>query len=281
MLRIGKVTKISLLISAIFLMFLVTPVSAQGWVQTKTTCEIPPNKFGNPNLEIMSIGDTYTNQAGNYLYKCCLGNIVIGQPGSNMIKNMDCPTAQAQPNVSLIAPGSAAVNPLALKPQSITNSPYTVCIQEAGLPSLAVPEKDANGNLTGNIDDSKNVAAHPVNLNDAIYAACFNCIKNNASPYGNIWTGIGCIKGTEEGIANTLMRIIYGVGLVFILIRIIIAGYLIQFGSSPEQIKENKQAIVNAFIALIVGTGGVVIARYIGYDILGLGNFLPGLPTVI
>jgi hypothetical protein len=77
------------------------------------------------------------------------------------------------------------------------------------------------------------------------------------------------------------MRIIYGVGLVFILIRIIIAGYLIQFGSNPDQIKENKQAIINALIALVVGTGGVVIARYIGYDILGLGNFLPGLPKVI
>jgi hypothetical protein len=281
MLRIGKVTKISLIVTTLLLGFLVSPVSAQSWTQTKTGCEIQPGAFGNSNLERMSIGDTNTNQQGNYLYKCCVGNIVNGPQGSTLIRNMDCPTAQAQAGVSLVAPGPAVVNPLALKPQSITNSPYTVCIQEAGLPSLAVPEKDANGNLTGAIDDSKNVAAHSTNLSNSIYAACFNCIKDNASPYGNIWTGIGCIKGTEEGIANTLMRIIYGVGLVFILIRIIIAGYLIQFGSNPDQIKENKQAIINALIALVVGTGGVVIARYIGYDILGLGNFLPGLPKVI
>jgi preprotein translocase subunit SecG len=255
MLRIGKVTKISLLISAIFFIFLVTPVSAQSPV----TWKLDPNGGGclvtEPAGTKVWGNNTWAkdpNPNSNALLICCL------EPGGysfwqSVTASPSCSQVLAdKKKFTNIPVGTVNPGPLALVAKPVYNEPKDICKSDAG------------------------------NDTSQTYKDCMNCIDKSIKPgnLGNVWSASGCFKGTEAGIANSLLRIIYGIALVFILIRIIIAGYLIQFGSNPDQIKENKQAIINAIIALIVGTGGIVITRYIGYDILGLGNFLPGLPSI-
>lgn len=263
MLRIGKVTKISLIVTTLLLVFLVSPVSAQNqslsWIPDPAGNGCQLNDSGT--LSVIPYDQKNRNPAlgANSWLVCCKEkndtylwenkpNIPVGGNCTDVFNNKS--------NFNIISKGTIVA--IGKVPQIITNSPEEICKKDDGDPKLT-----------------------------QVYKDCMNCINSDlgnggkAENAGNIWTSSGCVRATEVGLANTLMRIIYGIALVFILLRIIIAGYLIQFGSNPDQIKENKQAIINAIIALIVGTGGIVIARFIGYDVLGIGNILPGLPKVI
>lgn len=96
----------------------------------------------------------------------------------------------------------------------------------------------------------------------------------------NSWTAIGCINRSQTGLATSLMRIFYGVGLVFLLLKIIIIGFDYQSGD-PEKIKEARYGVLAVITAFTVGTVGLIALRFVGLDVLGLGastnidNFIP------
>ncbi|MEI6462115.1 MAG: hypothetical protein WCO33_00410 [bacterium] len=95
----------------------------------------------------------------------------------------------------------------------------------------------------------------------------------------NVWTGIGCISTTTSGFAVSLLRILFGIITFVLLIRIVQAGYLYQFGE-PDKIKEAWQIIGSVIMGAVVFTAGILILRFIGFDVLGLGDFLGALPTL-
>jgi hypothetical protein len=107
---------------------------------------------------------------------------------------------------------------------------------------------------------------------------CLNKNKQNAqgvTTITNQWTALGCINTGDQGssLVGFLMQIFYGVGFTFILIKFILAGIQLQSGD-PEAVKEAKETFIAGLSALFVAGFGLILLRYIGFDILGLGALL-------
>lgn len=115
---------------------------------------------------------------------------------------------------------------------------------------------------TGNADDKRSSAEK-----GRIYGECMTCLQKS----NYLWTGVGCMEATLNGVITTIIRIFYGIITALMLIKIIIAGYK-YYGGDPEQLKDSKMEIFSAIGAAFALTLGIVALRYIGIDILGLGN---------
>lgn len=118
----------------------------------------------------------------------------------------------------------------------------------------------------------------PVTEKDLIFKNCNDCLKNPK----NLWTGVGCMEASLNGIITTIIRIFYGIITALMLIKIIIAGYK-YYGGDPEQLKDSKAEIFSAIGAAFALTLGIIALRYIGIDILGLGGIdgiSSGLPIL-
>ena len=106
---------------------------------------------------------------------------------------------------------------------------------------------------------------------------CVACLNS-----GKQWTALGCIDTGQQGtgIVTFLMQIFYGIGFTFIMVKFILAGIQLQSGD-PEAIKEAKETFIAGFSALFVAGFGLILLRFIGFDILGIGVFLgTQFPTV-
>ena len=138
-------------------------------------------------------------------------------------------------------------------------------------------------------DDAKNIKN--ISEKDKAIQECCTCISGGptcqkewatvpAANLNNTWTGIGCINRTQTGLATSIMRIFYGIGLVFLLIKLIQIGYMYQLGE-PENIKDVRYGILAVILSFFVGTIGLIALRFVGLDVLGLGattdigNLLP------
>jgi hypothetical protein len=117
-------------------------------------------------------------------------------------------------------------------------------------------------------------------INKDVLDKCTECLNKNKSKNGVTeivyqWTALGCINTGSQGssLVGFIMQIFYGVAFVFILIKFIIAGIQLQSGD-PEAIKEAKETFVAGFSALFIAGFGLILLRYIGFDILGIGSFL-------
>lgn len=102
------------------------------------------------------------------------------------------------------------------------------------------------------------------------------CIECTSSP-NTIWTAIGCVDYSRDGIITRLFQI--GIGIIggVMIIRFLQAAIMMQT-DNPEQIREAKELITSALIALVVLVGAVVILRFLGINVLGIlpENFLGG-----
>lgn len=116
-----------------------------------------------------------------------------------------------------------------------------------------------------------------------LYKQCCTCISGSTSCpdtwdkilrndtlKNNSWTGIGCINRSQTGLATSLMRIFFGVGLVLLLLKLIVIGFDYQSGD-PEKIKEARYGILAVIVSFAVGTIGLIALRFVGLDVLGLG----------
>jgi len=106
-----------------------------------------------------------------------------------------------------------------------------------------------------------------------IYGECMDCLKNK----NYLWTGVGCMEASLNGVITTIIRIFYGIITAIMLLKIIIAGYK-YYGGDPEQLKDSKMEIFSAIGAAFALTLGIIALRYIGIDILGLGG-IDGIST--
>lgn len=102
---------------------------------------------------------------------------------------------------------------------------------------------------------------------------CFRCIEQNTEDRDDgkvfVWNALGCWDVSLNGVVTRLFQI--GVGIIggVMILRFIQAAIMMQT-DNPEQIREAREIITSAIIALIVLLGAVVILRFLGINVLGI-----------
>lgn len=96
--------------------------------------------------------------------------------------------------------------------------------------------------------------------------SCQTCVNGN-----NVWTELGCITPTQEGVVAAVMRIFIGVVTAVAVLRFIQAG-LMYNTDDVEQIKEARGIAVNAIVAIIFAAAVPIILNFIGVKIINIGQ---------
>lgn len=125
-----------------------------------------------------------------------------------------------------------------------------------------------------------------------VYAACDNSFVGDFKPvcdYASgqgktdcqtcadkcgVWTGLGCIVATPQGIFETVFPIFIGIagGIAFLLI--LFGGFQIMVSAgNPEQLNAGRELITSAIAGLLLIIFSVFLLRLIGYDILRIPGF--------
>jgi hypothetical protein len=84
----------------------------------------------------------------------------------------------------------------------------------------------------------------------------------------NVWTEIGCITSTQNGITVAAMRIFVGIVTGLSIVRFIQAGMMYN-SDSPEKIKEARSIGLSALAALVFGVSLPIILNFIGIKVFG------------
>ena len=106
------------------------------------------------------------------------------------------------------------------------------------------------------------------------YEPCKACVCDGEDNLtNNVWTEIGCITATEEGIIVAIMRVFFGVATSIAVLRFVQAAFMLNT-DDPEKIKEGKSIMVSGVIALALAGSLIVLLNFIGMSILGIGNLV-------
>ena len=123
------------------------------------------------------------------------------------------------------------------------------------------------------------------------YETCISCVCSDTCsaegsdlagsnpPYtcvvlsGHVWTELGCITPTNNGIIVAVTRIFFGIVTTFAILQGIRGGLMINT-DDPEKIKEGKGLFISAVTAMIFGALIPIILNFIGIDVLGLGELI-------
>lgn len=87
----------------------------------------------------------------------------------------------------------------------------------------------------------------------------------------DVWTELGCISASQEGIVISIMRIFVGAVLGIGLLRFIQAAFMLNT-DDPEKIKEGKSIFFSAIMAIVLGVMMPILINFLGLDILGIGE---------
>ena len=107
---------------------------------------------------------------------------------------------------------------------------------------------------------------------------CVECICLNGNPAAvaqnnRVWTELGCISATTNGVILAITRIFVGIITAVVILRFIQAGFMMNT-DDPEKIKEAKAIVVSAITALVFGVMIPIILNFIGIDVLGIGKII-------
>jgi hypothetical protein len=100
-------------------------------------------------------------------------------------------------------------------------------------------------------------------------AQCTACAQSEG-----IWTAIGCIPLTPQGLFTKVFSLGIGIagGIAFLLI--LFGGFQILVSAgNPEQLNEGRELISSAVAGLLLIIFSVFLLRLIGYDILRIPGF--------
>ncbi|MBN1916246.1 hypothetical protein JW796_04695 [Candidatus Dojkabacteria bacterium] len=129
------------------------------------------------------------------------------------------------------------------------------------------PQADLAGQTC---QDKCGVAGVVFNNTEIAVSACDKdpaCVKCRDSGY--TYTALGCIDTSRSGLITWLIRLSIIVVMVAIIFRFIQASFLIRSGD-PEKIKEGKEIITSAVIALVLILISVPLLDFIGVRVLGI-----------
>ena len=99
---------------------------------------------------------------------------------------------------------------------------------------------------------------------------CLECLNN----HNGIWTAVGCIEKSTEGIVTKIMRVGLGIAGGIALLMILVASF--KFSTSqgePKSISEAKEIMQAAVIGLLFIIFSVTILQFIGVTILRIPGF--------
>ncbi len=111
------------------------------------------------------------------------------------------------------------------------------------------------------------------------YQNCIRCVcadvtkPDSTNLSGNLWTEVGCITPTQNGVVASIMRIFFGIVTAFAIIQAIRGGMMINT-DEPEKIKEGKSLFTSAIMAMAFGALIPIILNFIGIDVLGIGQIV-------
>ena len=108
--------------------------------------------------------------------------------------------------------------------------------------------------------------------------ACEECIcpggnTGSIEQTNRVWTELGCISASSNGVILAVMRIFLGIVTGAVILRFIQAGFMMNT-DDPEKIKEAKSIVVSAITALIFGAMIAIILNFIGINILDIGDIV-------
>ncbi len=91
---------------------------------------------------------------------------------------------------------------------------------------------------------------------------------------GYIYTSLGCLDTTDNGLITRVVQIALGVIGSVILVRFAQAALKLQGGSSPEDKAEGIEIVTSAIVALLLFVMSMIVLRFIGVDLFQI--FSPG-----
>jgi hypothetical protein len=150
---------------------------------------------------------------------------------------------------------------------------------------FAIIAKQRQGNpqvpiTNGEYCTNQAIDAYTRNPVEGEYAKCLACMGGNAgaegSTTGYTYTAGQCFGSSIDTLPTSIARFVVGLGIGLLFIKITMAGLSLLLGNdSPQKLKETKEEIFAIITAFIFLSMGLIVLRYIGYDILKLGDFLP------
>jgi len=98
---------------------------------------------------------------------------------------------------------------------------------------------------------------------------CIDCFSNNG-----IWTAIGCIPQTADGIISSIMQLGLVIAGAVVLIMILVGSFMLSTSQGdPKKTQEAKEMITSAIIGLLFVIFSITILQFIGVSIIKIPGF--------
>lgn len=107
-----------------------------------------------------------------------------------------------------------------------------------------------------------------------LQAQCEVCVGTQDSPKHAMWTAIGCIPTSNQGLASALIK--FGVAIaggLAILLILFGAFTVTTSASNPQRLQVGREIVTAAIIGLVFIVLSVVILQYLGVEILQIPGF--------
>lgn len=107
----------------------------------------------------------------------------------------------------------------------------------------------------------------------SLQSDCRSCVGDINTPQ-NIWTAVGCIPISKEGIISSLVKLGLGIAGGVALIRILAAALLFSTSQGdPKRTGEAREMLTSSVIGLLFIIFSVTILQFIGVSILHIPGF--------
>lgn len=98
--------------------------------------------------------------------------------------------------------------------------------------------------------------------------------ESKCSDEGSVWTAVGCISTTPEGITKGFVELAVGISGGCALALILWGSFLLSTSASnPERLKSGQEMVNSAIVGLVSILFSVIILQIIGVDILRIPTF--------
>lgn len=116
--------------------------------------------------------------------------------------------------------------------------------------------------------NSYNLCLQQVN-NSTAQARCIECFND-----GGIWTAVGCVPQTADGIISTIMQLGLIIAGAVVLIMILVGSFMLSTSQGdPKKAQEAKEMITSAIIGLLFVIFSITILQFIGISIIKIPGF--------
>lgn len=137
-------------------------------------------------------------------------------------------------------------------PKTLTKTPFQLCNQAEDAPKGAPADSCTPDKTTD-------------------YGRCCDCFKK--TPPG-VWTAVGCIPTSPQGIVQSILRIGLGMAGGVVVLSVLAGAFMLATSSgNPKQVEEAQQLISSAIIGLLFVVFSIIILQFIGVSILHLPGF--------